>query len=218
MARRIVRLDPRDDEDYRTAVAPLTPLIERALGDPASANRAGGRGRARTTRLEPWRRARRTWSADLRAAIAADPVALVTDVRRCYDSIRPEVLGRQLEALGAERDQVAAVRALLERFGEPGLPVGPDPSAILANAVLVELDVAFRASGLRHLRWVDDVVAVARTRREALAGLDGLRRAMDAVGLESHPAKTAVVEGGAALRRRLRERPSSSTAAASAVR
>ena len=213
MSRRIVRLDPLDDALYRAAVSPLTPAIERALDDGVLASRARGRGRIPTARLEAWRPARGRWSAELRAAIATEPVALVADVRECYASVRPDRLGQRLRALGAHREQVAAVRTALERIGEPGLPVGPDPSAILANAMLVGLDEAMRTSGLRHRRWVDDVVAFARTRREASAALDRLRRAMDAAGLEAHPAKTGVIAGPAALRHRLSAAPSTAPAA-----
>ncbi len=48
------------------------------------------------------------------------------------------------------------------------------PSAVLANAVLGELDRAVRSTGARHVRWVDDVVlwgARAEVRR-ALDALD----------------------------------------------
>jgi hypothetical protein len=217
MARRIVRLDPADDALYRAAVAPLTPSIERALGDDVLSVRARGRGRVPTVRLEAWGPARRRWSAQLRSAIGSEPVALVADVRDCYRSIRPQRLEGRLRALGADREQATAVRASLERIGERGLPVGPDPSAILANAVLLDLDEAMRASGLRHRRWVDDVVAFARTRREASLALDRLRRAMDAAGIEAHPLKTAVVVGGAALGRRP-SGPAPSTAAVHPVR
>ena len=78
----------------------------------------------------------------------------VADVRDCYASISPETLA---ELLGPEAAHAIAFLRRFHECGVRGLPIGPEPSAILANAVLSRLDDAIRRSGVRHLRWVDDI-------------------------------------------------------------
>jgi Reverse transcriptase (RNA-dependent DNA polymerase) len=217
--RLLTHLGTGEAAHYDAAVAGLTPIIERNLGPQVLANRAVGRGAERTTRLEPWRPARAGWVRTLARALAAPPpqVLLVADVRRCYASIRPSVLATRLRALGAAPAEVARLRDLLERFSQdvPGLPIGPEPSAILANAVLGVVDERLQASGTRHVRWVDDIVAFTAGRREAVAAFDALRRGLDEVGLEPNPSKTEIVlDPERAIRRLLTGRPSASGASA----
>jgi hypothetical protein len=81
----------------------------------------------------------------------------------------------------------------LTRYGLLGLPVGPDGSAVLANAVLVRVDLALRAAGVDHLRWVDDVVAVATGPEHASRILSLVDEALAGLRLERNEAKTRVV-------------------------
>jgi len=93
--------------------------------------------------------------------------------------------------------------AWLEAFAEDGvrgLPVGPAASAVLGNAVLAGLDDAFERRGMPHLRWVDDLLGFASSRREARLALDGLRSAGAGIGLELHVEKTRIVEDPAEAR------------------
>jgi Reverse transcriptase (RNA-dependent DNA polymerase) len=212
----LARLDAREAAEYDAAVAGLTPVIERALGPEVVANRALGRGAHRTTALEPWRPARAQWRRTLSRAAAATPALeasmLVADVRQCYPSIRPEVLAARLRALGAGPAQIARVRAFIERsaaHGPGGLPVGPTPSAILANAVLGAVDERLRGAGVPHVRWVDDIVAFPRAGLQASRAFDALRRGLDEVGLEPNPSKTAILRGAGEVHERMvRFRPS----------
>jgi hypothetical protein len=115
----------------------------------------------------------------------------VADVRDCYGSIAPEMIAALLGPAAAH-----AV-TLLRRFqegGVRGLPIGPEPSAILANAVLARLDEAIRTHGIPHLRWVDDIVVwgAAGAVRSALPALTA---AAATVGLQLHPRKTRILEG-----------------------
>jgi hypothetical protein len=63
---------------------------------------------------------------------------------------------------------------------------------VLANAVLHRLDVAIAGAGAPHVRWVDDVIAVADGRRHAGRVLDAARRSLDVLGLRPNAAKTVV--------------------------
>lgn len=205
----LARLDPVDRARYRSLVAPLAPVVERSLGVEVLANRAVGRGRWPTVRLEAWRRARATWARRVEAALASDltRAALITDVAACYASIEPEVVARRLRASGAPGPRVESLERFLHDLGErgvPGLPVGPSPSALLANLVLAAPDEHVRAAGLRHIRWVDDVIVFAPGRRAALRGYDAFRRALDELGLHPNPRKTVLLDDPAEVRGRVR--------------
>ncbi len=193
--RAVVRLDPRAAAGYGRAVAAVAVPVEAALGPEVLANRAVGRGRLSTARLEPWRPARARWEAAMLAP--RDGLVVATDVRDCYGSIGPEAVDRALGRRGVSRHDRRRVASWLEsaaRAGIAGLPVGPPGSAILANAALCELDEALRALPVRHVRWVDDIVVFARDRVTAEAALDALREAVGDFGGSLNDAKTSITE------------------------
>ena len=185
----IARLRPRDDRTYRRLVAPLVPAIERSLGPDAFANRA-----LAGARLRPWAPARVAWRRVVRSAATdrtEESVIVRSDVRDCYGSMGERAL-RALR-IGPELD--AFLRALADA-GVRGVPVGPDPSAILANAILAIADREAAAAGCRSIRWVDDVLLVAAGRRSAQRAFDTWRRTLAELGLEAHEGKTRWFEAG----------------------
>jgi hypothetical protein len=184
-------LDPADDAAYRAAVDPLVGRIERSLGPEVVAVRARRNERGWT--LAPWSPARASWRRSLQRAILdarRETRFAVADVRDCYASIRPESIGA---LLGPEAAQAIALLRRFHERGVRGLPVGPEPSAILANAALSRLDRAIRSTGARHLRWVDDVVlwGPADEVRTAMAAMRGTGAA---IGLDLHREKTRILE------------------------
>ena len=214
IARQIVRLRPADDRVYRELVARVAREVERRLSPAVVANRSGlsapiPAGTLAGTpagtlagapggppMLAPWRPARGRWRRSIRRALADGAswrAVVATDVRDCYGSIRPELVGQALVATGAregDRATVVAFLRALESAGVRGLPVGPDPSAVLANAALAMLDDAVTQAGCGFLRWVDDIVVFASDTTRARAALDELRWAADRAGLELHDGKT----------------------------
>lgn len=183
-ARAIVRLDLSDAATYRRLVLPFAGRVERSQGPGSFANRTD-----RSGRLLPVQPARRRWRTALERAVAARPsgAIVVSDVRACYASIDRRVLLRA----GIDETDLLAFLAALERLGVPGLPVGPPPSAILANAVLGWADAAVRArTGVVPIRWVDDVVFVAEAPSAAVRAFDVWRRSLASLGLEPNDAKT----------------------------
>jgi len=178
----LVRLDPRDQRSYRQLVLPLVPRIERSVGPLAFAARATSDGR-----LRPWPGARSAWRRAVRRSIlgGSGSVVIVSDVRDCY----PSVGERALEAVACSHELRSFLRGVADA-GVRGIPVGPDPSAILANGVLGYADRAAAAVGCRPIRWVDDVVMVAAGRRPAVRAFDAWRRALGELGLEAHDGKT----------------------------
>lgn len=184
-------LGSADDAAYRASVGPLVGRIERSLGPEVVAIRAKRDGAGGWT-LGPWRAARAAWRARIRRAILEAPEATfaVADVRECYASISPETITALLGPEGAQ-----AV-ALLHRFherGVRGLPVGPEPSAVLANAALSRMDRAIRNAGVRHLRWVDDVILWGSA-EEVRTAMVAMRTAGEAIGLELHRGKTRIFD------------------------
>jgi hypothetical protein len=121
---------------------------------------------------------------------------LFADARDCYGTIGPEVVDEALRRLGCDAAAAGAIRRFLVRLaalGVRGLPVGPDPSAVLANAVLAGVDGALRRAGVEHLRWVDDVVAGVADPAAARPTLELVRRHLALAGLELNETKTRVV-------------------------
>jgi hypothetical protein len=120
---------------------------------------------------------------------------VTADVAACYPSIGTDAVGRALTSSGADHTSVASlVRLLAEiaRGGTPGLPVGPEPSALLANAVLGLADRAAVDAGARVLRWVDDVVLTAPDRTSVVRAFDAWVRALALVGLRPNDAKVVI--------------------------
>lgn len=150
--------------------------------------------------LRPWRVERREFGAALRRLASEHRALVFADVAACYPSIAAEQVRGALEALGCSTAE--EIEAFLHRTaasGIPGLPVGPDPSAVLANAVLAHVDRALVGRGLRHLRWVDDVVIGIGSPDETGAVLDHLDEALRAIGLRRNVQKTRVVLDAGAL-------------------
>ena len=188
-ARRLVRLGPTSDADYRRVVVRSAARIERSLGPGVFANRADTAGGVR-----PWRPARLAWRHAVLRAIAhegAHAAMAVGDVRACFPSIGDGALHRA----GLADDDLLRLLGTFREGGVRGLPVGPEPSAILANAVLAIADRAMLAAVGHHpIRWVDDVILVTAGRREAIRALDAWRRALAELGLEPNEDKTRILE------------------------
>src|SRR5438105_14714952 len=86
---------------------------------------------------------------------------------------------------------------MLRRFeaaGRRGLPVGPEPSAVLANAVLSAADRTIASQGVRHLRWVDDFTVAVPDRDAARRVLEAVRGSLIRFGLEASPEKTRIID------------------------
>jgi hypothetical protein len=184
--RRLHVLGPREAAAYAQAVSRVAPAIERRLGPEVFANRAPGAGS-----LEPWRRARSRWRRAAADLLRSGPVVTM-DVVRCYDLIAPEVVGAALEASGASHadgEEIVRLLRLLRDAGVEGIPVGPDPSAVLANAVLAAVDETLRRDGFRFVRWVDDLVISGPGSRHLGAGELAVESALARIGLTSNAAK-----------------------------
>lgn len=193
----LAQLDPAAASAYAASVAPLVPAIEAALPANVVANRVAEiRAAPPALHLEAWRVARARFRALVRDLAPDAGAAVISDVRDYYGSISLPVLRRALEGIGCPRVDVERALDALRRFAEGGvrgLPVGPEPSAVLANAVLLGADRRMSAAGLAHVRWVDDVIVFTRDAREARGALELLAAALDDLGLRLAPEKTRLI-------------------------
>ena len=200
----MTRLDGRDRSRYAAAVGAAAGRVEASLGPEVIANRVGLARWTRRIQLEGFASAHDRWRRRMGEELADPRVRAVlrTDVARCYPSIEPCVVARALMDLGATPTQAQTIARLLARWGDEGvrgLPVGPAPSAVLANAVLGAVDEGLRTAGVRHLRWVDDVVVFAPDRASAARAFDVFRRALERVGLRPNEAKTELADDPGAV-------------------
>ena len=196
-------LDPWATASYTTAVAAVARTIEASLVDAVVANRVTA-VRGPTLRLEPWRFARARFLLEARQRASACGALLLADVRDCYPSIRPPAVQERLRAIGCPGAAVHNLLDLLAGFeteGIPGLPVGPEPSAVLANVVLAVGDEAVARCGAGHLRWVDDFVVFADDVSHARCVLGRLRAGLAEVGLSLSGRKTRILEEPSAIRK-----------------
>jgi hypothetical protein len=187
-------LDPADASDLTSALERVAHRIEGSIGPEVMANRVRGPN----LELAPWRPARARWvdGIDRRLRAPRPPVIVLADVRDFYPSIGVASLTSALLGTGVPMRDLAPILSILGWFredGVQGLPIGPEPSAVLANAILVAGDRALSGSGTPHMRWVDDIVAFAGDGRHAIRATDALRRALGSVGLDLHDAKTRVI-------------------------
>jgi Reverse transcriptase (RNA-dependent DNA polymerase) len=198
----IARLGSREAQALDRAVSAVVPPVEASLSRSVLAERVRGRGTVAWTELEPWPPARRrfshavaTFGADRRRSV------LLTDVLDCYASMSAAVVQRSLRAAGCDPLDVRRIVKVLDRFnaaGIPGLPIGPPASAVLANAVLCGVDRAIEATGLQHLRWVDDIVLAAPEKTIPHA-MDVIATALEELRLRPNESKTRLIPAGTTL-------------------
>lgn len=196
-SRTLAHLGERDRRRYDAVVAAVTPEVERALTAGVVANRA--RVTDERLELEPWTLARRRFVRSLSAATKGPSrAAFVGDVHDCYGSITPATVERALHMLGVAPGPIERLATLLRNFesrGVRGLPIGPYPSAVLANAVLAPVDDALSESASGPIfRWVDDVVVFAHGSSAARRTWHCFDRALGALGLSANDAKCHLVD------------------------
>ena len=182
--RTFTRLDPGSAQAYRAAVDHLEPAILGAIGDGSIAERRTW-GQQRIIRTLAIRK------HELSPAASA-PVG-VTDVAGFFSEVTPALAEHSAAKAGAPRAERHRLRAILERFQEAGvvgLPIGPAPSALVAEAVLAPIDQLLDRARVPYIRWVDDI-AVGGS--DPGAALRIIAESLSSLGLHHHPAKTRIM-------------------------
>src|SRR5262249_46454105 len=153
--------DVFDEIRYRVLVGRVADAIDDALDDDVVANRL--------IRSSPgWRlRGAKYAHGDRRSSIR-DRIARTQyagagafHVRNFYASGVLEILGAELLNCGCGargvNDLVTWMKEWRDVWSVPGLPVGPEGSTVLANAMLTGLDAVLRELVEDFVRYVDDV-------------------------------------------------------------
>jgi hypothetical protein len=120
-------------------------------------------------------------------------VAVFADIEAFYERIAPERLRAGLEACGVDPAVAERVADLLEFWqgrGGVGLPIGPNASRILAEAVLQPIDRRLAAAGIPFLRYADDYRVFAPNVETAQAHLSVLAQAVERAGFTLNERKT----------------------------
>jgi len=85
---------------------------------------------------------------------------LVTDITDFYNQIYLHRLNNAIEtaesALKPVADDIETFLSTLNSKSSQGVPVGPAASIVMAEAVLIDVDVFLRDQGIAHTRYVDD--------------------------------------------------------------
>lgn len=142
------------------------------------------------------------------AAEAGCSTVLVADIADCYGQVAIATVVEALEDAGVGAVRAASIGRLLERFAGRrgrGLPVGPHPSALLAELVLNRVDDQLRRTGRPFVRYVDDIRVFCRDERDARAAWHDLAAFLpERLGLSLNDAKTDIVSADCSSSRRTR--------------
>lgn len=94
---------------------------------------------------------------------------LVTDISDFYNQIYLHRLNNAIETSDANlkpvADDIEAFLTALNSKSSQGVPVGPAASIVMAEAVLIDVDVFLRNEGIAHTRYVDDFRIFANSTR-----------------------------------------------------
>jgi hypothetical protein len=146
----------------------------------------GAHGRA-------WHARRTAWGFAVRSALGRADAAIASDIVECYPSIGPRAIRLATGWAGGDPEPLLAFLASAHDAGGTGLPIGPSPSAAIADAVLAIADAESRAAGVAPIRWVDDVV-FAGSRRQVARAERAWRIALADLGLRDHEGKRRCID------------------------
>lgn len=103
---------------------------------------------------------------------------LVTDITDFYNQIYLHRLNNGIEAadqgLKATADDIEKFLSMLNERSSQGVPVGPAASIVMAEAVLIDVDVFLRDQGVAHTRYVDDFRIFSNSPRQLQQALERL--------------------------------------------
>ena len=120
--------------------------------------------------------------------------ALDADIRRFFDEVHHARLTDDLAFWVPDAQTLRLIGHWLAGFGRgQSLAQGAPISPLLANVALHPLDMAFAREGIPFVRYADDFVALAPTRRAAQAAQSLAAEVLARRGLALHPDKTRLV-------------------------
>jgi hypothetical protein len=103
---------------------------------------------------------------------------LVTDITDFYNQIYLHRLNNAIESADAKMkpvaDDIETFLSTLNSKSSQGVPVGPAASIVMAEAVLIDVDIFLRDQGIVHTRYVDDIRMFSDSSRELYRVLERL--------------------------------------------
>lgn len=107
------------------------------------------------------------WEEEALADIDREPLseAWKTDVADYYASVDHHVLLERMSRWRCGLEDIRLVMTMLHEWslmGLSGLPIGPEASAVLGTALLINVDEALARVGVSHYRYMDDIVVIGR--------------------------------------------------------
>lgn len=103
---------------------------------------------------------------------------LLTDITDFYNQIYLHRLNNAIESadpgLKPFAGEIENFLMTINNKASQGVPVGPAASIVMAEAVLIDVDLFIRNQGVAHTRYVDDFRIFANSKRELLKVLESL--------------------------------------------
>jgi hypothetical protein len=103
---------------------------------------------------------------------------LVTDITDFYNQIYLHRLNNAIETADASlkpvADDIETFLSTLNNKSSQGVPVGPAASIVMAEAVLIDVDIFLKDQGVSHTRYVDDIRIFSDSPRILLQVLERL--------------------------------------------
>ena len=106
------------------------------------------------------------------------------DIRKCYESIKPEVIVSSMEKFIKDKRYLDLIRIIAH--SHPSLPLGNYTSGWFANIVLSGLDKTARADPAckHYLRYVDDFIVLGSSKRKLHRMVPKIKAALAEIGLD----------------------------------
>lgn len=107
---------------------------------------------------------------------------LYCDIADFYNQVYHHTVENQLISAGLPNQAIKWIVSLLESTTagvSRGVPVGPHPIHLIAEATLIPIDNSLKAAGVRFLRYADDIVIFCKSDREARTALSTIATVLD---------------------------------------
>lgn len=107
---------------------------------------------------------------------------LYCDIADFYNQVYHHTVENQLISAGFPNQAIKWIIGLLESTTagvSRGVPIGPHPIHLLAEATLIPVDNSLVAAGIKFIRYADDIVVFCKSERECRAALASIATILD---------------------------------------
>ena len=186
---------------YQALVSVLLPATDAALSSRVYSSRAtSGPPYLFKRPTKQWVR----WHRRVAKEVKAGAVWVAkTDISAYFESVDHGILFTELSAVGAPAEVVKPLREFLKAWSRTpgrGLPQGPNASRALGNFYMAAADAVLLSNNVNYWRYMDDVMIVAPTKAEAMAGMRLFERECRKRGLILSVHKTELITGAEAAK------------------